>query len=101
MEYFPANYFDKIITRFCPFGDPFQFKNIQLYKNLYRILKFDGTLEINNIIELLRQRHPNMKITNIKNIIKDEFKNIGFKHISFKTIKYPKIGAEYLTILQK
>jgi len=94
MEYFDKDYFDKIIMRFCPIGDPFSKKNTQLWKNLHRILKKGGVLEANNIIVLyLRWNYDidrnsfnelsNYKKNKYKREIRDKFINLGFKSVTF------------------
>jgi len=94
MEYFDKDYFDKIIMRFCPIGDPFSEENVQLWKNLHRILKKGGVLEANNIIVLyLRWNYDidrnsfnelsNYKKNKYKREIRDKFINLGFKSVTF------------------
>ncbi len=94
MDYFHKNYFDKIIMKSCPIGDPFSEENVQLWKNLHRILKDGGVIEINNIImQYLRWKYNiilddnhdinNNKINKYMREIRKEFINLRFTSVTF------------------
>ena len=112
MDYFNKDYFDKIIMRFCPIGDPFSKKNTQLWKNLHRILKDGGVLEANNIIGLYLHWNYNIdhnsfnELSNYKKNkynreIRDKFINFGFKSVTFIISTEKKDIGKIVTLVKK
>jgi hypothetical protein len=112
MGYFDKDYFDKIIMRFCPIGDPFSKKNVQLWKNLHRILKNGGVIEANNIIGLYLRWNYNInynsfnelsdyKKNKYKRKIRNEFINLGFTSVTFMVSTEKKNIGRIVTLVKK
>jgi predicted methyltransferase len=107
MKYLPKEYFDIIIMEHCPLGNPFDEKNKQLWKNLYRILKKGGKIINSSILGLYSVQTTNIWYDDMKKIDKIKIKrkvNEYIKKMKFRDIKYAKNpeekGDEITTIIK-
>jgi len=110
MKYFPKDFFDKVLMMFCPISDPFALSNDKIWKNIYRILKPNGQLLCNNIIDLYSLYHYDRLSKNLKNIekkqVREKVKNILSKKYNYRNITHEEVEFGYniiinVTIAQK
>ena len=107
MKYLPKEYFDIIIMEHCSLGNPFDEKNKQLWKNLYRILKKGGKIINSSILGLYAVQTTNIWYDDMKKTDKIKIKrkvDEYIKKMKFRDIKHAKNpeekGDEITTIIK-